>query len=99
MNDDDAELRRLLRGALTEEQLAELKRSTLTGIYVPLLPRGRRHNPKLDDRDKAISQHVTLLVANGEPSKNAVGEVAGIYGVGRSTVYAARKKYPPPPKV
>jgi hypothetical protein len=58
-----------------------------------VLPRGRRPDPKIEDRDKAIARLVTLHVAGGRQSKAAVAEVAKYYGVSRTQVYVAMKEH------
>lgn len=79
---------------LTREECRTLWR-ILTGRRKISLPRGRKHDPNTDDRDKAAAWLVAFYEASGSKvPKNVVPDVMKIYGMTRTQVYEAKKKYP-----
>lgn len=78
---------------LTREECRTLWQ-ILTGRRRKFLPSGRKLDPDIDDRDKAASWLVALYKANGKLPKNAIEDVIKCYGMKRSQVYAACKRYP-----
>lgn len=59
-----------------------------------VLPRGRKPNPDIDVRDKAIAGFVASHMAHGRPTKVAIANAVDFYGVSRTCVYEALKKHP-----
>ena len=57
--------------------------------------RGRPLDPEIIWRDKRIAAHSLLLEAERIPSKIAIASIMELYRVGRSTVFAARKRWWP----
>jgi hypothetical protein len=57
--------------------------------------RGRPIDPEIRFRDKRIAAHSLLLELEGEPTEASVAGVMNLYGVPRSTVFAARKRWLP----
>ncbi len=66
----------------------------LTGRRKLRLPRGRKCDPNVAARARAIAWLVALYEADGKPHKTAVSDVRACYDVERSQVYAALKQYP-----
>jgi hypothetical protein len=56
-------------------------------------PRGRPRDPVAEVRAKHIAALSILFELDGEPIKVIVEEAAALYGVGRSTVYDARRQW------
>jgi hypothetical protein len=76
------------------------KGTTLTSdecwALLQLLPQspGRPENHMVNARDQIVAQLFTLYVANGDSSKTAVHRLKDRFGMSRSQIYDARKRYP-----
>jgi hypothetical protein len=59
---------------------------------------GRSHltPEEIEARDQFVAAYSFLLEVEGGPTKNAIADAARIYDVQRSTVFAARRRWPPP---
>jgi hypothetical protein len=89
---------RLAKGAASEGvKLSPAECRALREIVgaIPKRPRGRPREQLANARARHIAALTTLLELAGCPSKVAVAEAMREYGVGRTTVTAARRRWRP----
>ena len=60
----------------------------------PPVQRGRRRAPETDIRNLKIAHYCQLLELDGEPTEAAVKATEQLFSVNRSTVFAARGRFP-----